>query len=242
MPRLGGRKLYYLLQESLKAEDLRVGRDKLFQLLGEEGLLVTKKKKYTITTNSNHWMRKYPNKIKGMNVQRPEQLWVADITYVNVQNGHCYLHLITDAYSKQIMGYHASESLASSATLEALKMAIKNRCYSDPLIHHSDRGLQYCSTAYTNFLTEKDIMISMTEDGSPYDNAIAERVNGILKDEWGLGEVFKCVEEVRKEIRQIVPIYNEQRPHFSNHLLTPKEMHNQNTLRPKAWHKKATRI
>ena len=242
MPRLGGRKLYYLLQESLKAEDLRVGRDKLFQLLGEEGLLVTKKKKYTITTNSNHWMRKYPNKIKGMNVQRPEQLWVADITYVNVQNGHCYLHLITDAYSKQIMGYHASESLASSATLEALKMAIKNRCYSDPLIHDSDRGLQYCSTAYTNFLTEKDIMISMTEDGSPYDNAIAERVNGILKDEWGLGEVFKCVEEVRKEIRQIVPIYNEQRPHFSNHLLTPKEMHNQNTLRPKAWHKKATRI
>jgi putative transposase len=242
MPRLGVRKLYYLLQESLKEEQLGLGRDKLFQLLASEDLLVAKKKKYTVTTNSNHWMRKYPNKIKGMKIERPEQLWVADITYINVQGGHCYLHLITDAYSKQIMGYHVSDSLAASATLKALEMAVRNRKYSGPLIHHSDRGLQYCSTAYINFLNKNNIAISMTEDGSPYENAIAERVNGILKDEWNLGEQFRSVEEVRKDIRQIVPIYNEQRPHLSNHLLTPKQMHSQTALQPKAWHKKATRI
>jgi transposase InsO family protein len=242
MPRLGGRKLYYLLQETFKAEEISVGRDKLFELLREEGLLVAKKKKYTVTTNSKHWMRKYPNKIKGIKIKRAEQLWVADITYVNVQKGNCYLHLITDAYSKRIMGYHASETLAATATLMALKMAVKSRQYSDSLIHHSDRGLQYCSSKYTKFLEKKRIRISMTEDGSPYENAIAERVNGILKDEWGLGDIFKSIAEVRKEIQQIVPIYNEQRPHFSNHLLTPKQMHNQKKLTPIAWHKKATRI
>src|SRR5262249_605835 len=149
-------------------------------LLREEGLLITKKKKYMKTTDSRHWMRKYPNLVKPFDLKRPEQLWVADITYLSTTDRYCYLHLITDAYSKLIVGYNVSETLASNETLKALQIALRNRKYQSSLIHHSDRGLQYCSAAYIKTLQQKGIAISMTEDGSPYDNAIAERVNGIL--------------------------------------------------------------
>jgi transposase InsO family protein len=241
MPRIGTRKLYHLLKESFRRESISMGRDRLFDLLREDGLLIVKKKKYTKTTDSKHWMHKYPNLVKQFELKRPEQLWVADITYVAITDGYFYLHLITDAYSKLIMGYCVSETLAASSTLQALQMALKNRKYSSSLIHHSDRGLQYCSAAYVKTLEQKGIAISMTEDGSPYDNAIAERVNGILKDEFSLDEVFESQQQLEFQVRQSISIYNHKRPHESNHLLTPIEMHQQDRLKPKAWHKKSTK-
>lgn len=241
MPRLGTRKLYHLLKESFLKEGISLGRDALFDLLRQEGLLIVKKKRYTKTTNSKHWMRKYSNLVKQLPLKRPEQLWVADITFIALENGYCYLHLITDAYSKKIIGYHLSETLAASASIKALHMALTNRSASVDLIHHSDRGLQYCSALYTKLLQQNSIAISMTEDGSPYDNAIAERVNGILKDEFGLDEVFENLKQARLQVSQSISNYNDLRPHMSNHLLTPKQMHQQNNLIPKAWHKKTTR-
>lgn len=241
MPRLGTRKLYYLLKEDFLREGISIGRDRLFDLLREESLLIGRKKKYTKTTNSKHWMHKYSNKIKQLEIYRPEQLWVADITYLSLSAGYCYLHLITDAYSKRIMGYCVSDTLAATGTLQALQMALRNRKYDDYLIHHSDRGLQYCSAAYVKTLEKHGIEISMTEDGSPYDNAIAERVNGILKDEYNLDEVFEDLLQLGLQVKQSIKSYNYERPHQSNHLLTPIQMHKQNKLKPKAWHKKPTR-
>jgi putative transposase len=241
MPRIGTRKLYYLLKESFLQDGICIGRDRLFDFLREEALLIKKRKKYTKTTDSRHWMRKYPNRIKGIEVQRPEQLWVADITYLSITKGYRYLHLITDAYSKQIMGYCVSENLSASHTLRALKAALSNRRYCKNLIHHSDRGLQYCSAGYIKTLQDHGITISMTEDGNPYDNALAERVNGILKDEFSLDEIFDDQKQLELQVKQSIETYNFRRPHESNHLLTPHEMHLQNKLKPKAWHKKPTR-
>lgn len=241
MPRIGTRKLYYLLKESFQREGISIGRDRLFDLLREEGLLIIKKKKYTKTTDSKHWMRKYPDLVKQLEVTRPEQLWVADITYLTLTDRYCYLHLITDAYSKQIMGYNVSETLAAKETLKALEMALNNKIYTTNLIHHSDRGLQYCSSGYVRTLQNASIAISMTQDGSPYDNAIAERVNGILKDEFSLDEVFDNQLELKLQVKQSIDTYNSKRPHESNSMLTPIEMHKQDKLRPKAWHKKPTR-
>jgi len=241
MPRLGTRKLYFLLKESFVQDGISIGRDRLFDLLREEDLLIIKKKKYTKTTDSKHWMHKYPNLVKGLELKRPEQVWVADITYMSLIDRNCYLHLITDAYSKLIMGYCVSEGLAGTETLKALQMALKNRRYTDNLIHHSDRGLQYCSAAYVKMLEDKNISISMTQDGNPYDNAIAERVNGILKDEFGLDDVFDDQRQLELQVAQSISSYNNKRPHESNYLLTPTEMHQQDKLKPKAWHKKSAR-
>ena len=242
MPRLGTRKLYYLLKEDLGKQNLSIGRDALFILLKEEDLLVKRKRRYQKTTDSSHWMRKYPDLTKDLELTRPEQLWVADITYLSLKDGFCYLHLVTDAYSKRIMGYKLSPSLEAEHSVEALKMALLNRRSPKPLIHHSDRGLQYCSYQYTGVLEKNQIQISMTQDGSPYDNAVAERINGILKDEFGLDDVFEDFQQAQKEVKEAVSIYNELRPHLSNHYLTPCEMHRQNKLKPKKWKKKATRM
>jgi len=239
MPRLGTRKLHYLLKDIFRKEQIAIGRDHLFELLREEGLLIHRKKKYIRTTNSSHWMRKYPNLIRGLPITLPEQVWVADITYIGVGKSYAYLHLITDAYSKKIMGYRLSENLAARASLHALQMALNSRKHSHPLIHHSDRGLQYCSAMYTKTLQQQGIGISMTQDGSPYDNAIAERINGILKDEFGIDDTFENLNDAAKAIKNSITIYNQQRPHLSNHLLTPHQMHEQNSLIPKTWHKKS---
>ena len=243
LPRSGTRKLYHLLKKDIKAEQLDIGRDKLFELLREENLLVKRKKKYTITTNSKHWMRKYPNLIKQIKLHRPEQLWVADITYIEVQDHHYYLHLVTDAYSKQIMGYELSESLGAASTVKALKMALNNRKYPiETLIHHSDRGLQYCSAEYVRVLKKHQIQISMTENGDPYENAIAERINGILKDEFGLGEKPETIKQATLQLMQSVEAYNQLRPHLSCQMLTPIQMHKQQTVKLKRWNKKTSNI
>lgn len=229
LPRIGVRKLYHLLHME---GNIHIGRDKLFSVLSNEGLLVSRKVKYTVTTNSKHWLRKYPNLIKGLHLERPEQLWVADITYIDTLDGNAYLHLVTDAYSKQIMGYELCNNMEASSTLKALKMALAKRKYKESkLIHHSDRGLQYCSKLYTDCLKENGIAISMTENGDPYENAIAERVNGILKDEFGLCDKFEDIIQAKKMASQSITIYNQLRPHLSCSMLTLNQMHQQNKIK-----------
>jgi transposase InsO family protein len=235
MPRLGARKLHHVLKH-----ELGMGRDKLFSLLRNYGLLICRKRRYTATTNSRHWMRKYPNLVKGIELSRPEQIWVADITYIDTsEDGHGYLHLVTDAYSKQVMGYELCNNMEASSTLKALTMAINNRKYNGPLIHHSDRGLQYCSKLYTDYLKQHNIAISMTENGDPYENAIAERMNGILKDEFGLAEELNNIEQAGHQAQQSIQIYNTIRPHLSCHMLTPVQMHQQCKLKLPSYNKKA---
>jgi transposase InsO family protein len=239
MPRLGTRKLYHLL----KAEgNIHIGRDKLFSVLRQQGLLVSRKHKYTITTNSKHWLRKYPNLIKGLHLERPEQLWVADITYIDTLDGNAYLHLVTDAYSKQIMGYELCKNMESTSTLKALQMALAKRKYKESkLIHHSDRGLQYCSKLYTDCLKGNGIIISMTENGDPYENAIAERINGILKDEFGLSDKCEDLIQAKELTRQSIEIYNQLRPHLSCSMLTPNQMHQQDKIKLISFKKKKFR-
>lgn len=243
MPRVGTRKLHFMLQEPFKAAGIKIGRDKLFDVLRQEGLLVYKRKKYTVTTNSRHWMHKYPNRIKGLVAERPEQLWVADITYLDTLDGNGYLHLVTDAYSKQIMGFELCNNLEAASTLKALSMAIEKRRYPhQQLIHHSDRGLQYCSKRYVDCLQANDIQISMTENGDPYENAIAERVNGILKDEFGLGERMEDLQQATHQTKQSIHTYNHLRPHLSCQYLTPEQMHGQQTIKIKTWKKKTSEV
>jgi transposase InsO family protein len=237
MPRLGCRKLHHLLKEELMKSGLYIGRDKLFALLSRERLLVKRKKSFTRTTDSRHWMYKHPNLIKGLPIVRPEQVWVADITYVTIGNYFGYLHLVTDAYSKRIMGYHLSNNMRVENTIEAMQMAIGKRQYQTALIHHSDRGSQYCSEEYVRLLKHNHIHISMTQDGSPYDNAVAERVNGILKDEFGIGDHYDKIEHAAECIKRAIILYNEYRPHFSCSMLTPQEMHLQNEIQIKSWRK-----
>ncbi len=185
-------------------------------------------------------MRKCPNKVKHLDITRPEQVWVSDITYIATIGNFQYLHLVTDAYSKQIMGYQLSESMSAASTTSALKMAINNRKYpSSPLIHHSDRGLQYCSALYTSILKTNQIDISMTEQSDPYENAVAERINGILKDEFGLDDCFEDLEQLQIQTEQAITLYNKYRPHLSNQLLTPEQMHQQHHLPIKKYKKKA---
>jgi putative transposase len=236
MPRLGTRKLYYLLGEKA----INIGRDRLFDLLREEGMLVATRKKYVRTTDSTQWRRQHPNLVKDMELTRPEQLWVADITYLDTKaEGNLYLHLITDAYSKQIMGYELCDNMTAISTHKALLMALNKRQYRDmPLIHHSDRGLQYCSALYTECLMANHIAISMTQNGDPYENAVAERVNGILKDEFGLGDQLNDIQEAKKQVAQSIHIYNHQRPHLSCNMLTPIQMHNQQTMKVKTYKQK----
>lgn len=242
MPRLGTRKLYHLVKEKLIKEKLKMGRDKLFDLLRSEGLLVAKRRKHYKTTNSRHWMRKYPNIIKDKVITRPEQVWVADITHILTQDEPLYLHLITDAYSKQIMGAELSNDMSATSSIKALNAAIKKRKYmNEPLTHHSDRGLQYCSIAYTKLLEKNNISISMTENGDPYENAIAERVNGILKDEFGLGEKLENFTYGKKLVNQSITAYNTLRPHLSCSMLTPEMMHKQRKIKLKTWHKKTSK-
>ncbi|OHX64481.1 transposase [Flammeovirga pacifica] len=238
LPKLGGRKLHYLMQDFLSSNQIKMGRDQLFKYLRESNLLVSRKQKYHKTTNSKHWMRKYPNCVKGLHIHRPEQVWVADITYLTCNTKHHYLHLITDAYSKRIVGYKLSNNMQAETTVEALEMALKGRIYDEKLIHHSDRGLQYCSQLYTKILNANDIKISMTEQADPYENAIAERVNGILKDEFLLDIHFGSKEIMETQVKESIALYNQTRPHFSIGLLTPNQAHLQQKVKLKKWKKK----
>jgi transposase InsO family protein len=224
MPRIGTRKLYYLLSNEFKQRKLKVGRDKLFMFLRSEQMLIKPRKNYTRTTMSKHWLRKHPNLVKGQHFEHAEQLWVSDITYIKTQAGNSYLSLVTDAISRKIMGYHLSEDLKTDGVLRALKMAIKQRKYNHELIHHSDRGMQYCSQEYQEELSKNNIITSMTDGYDCYQNALAERINGILKDEF-LIHNYRDLNQARKVVEQSVYIYNNKRPHLSLNYKTPNYIH-----------------
>ena len=242
MPRIGTRKLYYLIKDELNLLHIKIGRDVLFNFLRAEHLLIKPKRSYVKTTNSKHWMKKYPNLIKNLEITKPEQLWVSDITYIQTEQGHNYLSLITDAYSKKIMGYELLDNLSTEGPLKALESALKNRKYTHDLMHHSDRGLQYCSADYINKLKENNVKISMTENGDPYENAIAERINGILKYEFLIIEGFSNHLRAVNVIKESISIYNEERPHLSCEMLTPNQAHKQQNMQPKKWKKKTSKV
>lgn len=223
--RTGGRKLIGMVRERVPAEQL-MGRDEFFNLLRRYGLLVRKRKFRAVTTNSFHWLHKYPNIIKGLSPERPNHIWVSDITYIKTEEGFLYLYLITDAYSRKIIGWQLSDNLGSDNAILALYMAISQlpaKC--DEIIHHSDRGIQYCSLKYVKLLEVHGIKISMTENGDPYENAIAERVNGILKTEWLYDMNLHNYSEAKAAVDEVIRIYNSERPHSSIEMLTPDQAH-----------------
>lgn len=223
MGRIGGRKLWNLINNRLP-ENFSVGRDRLFCLLDREHLKVHKKRRSTRTTYSSKWMHQWPNLIKDIVPTAANQIWVSDITYIDTKNGFVYLHLVTDAYSKKILGWCLSPTLHTDYTVQALQMAIRSAgCKLDGLIHHSDRGCQYCCEKYVKLLQDNNIMISMTECGNPRENAIAERVNGILKTEWLNDEHFVGLVDARNRITQVIDIYNNKRPHLSLDYATPNQ-------------------
>lgn len=229
MPRIGTRKLYYLLKEDFKQNSLKIGRDKLFDFLRAGHLLVKPRKSYTKTTWSKHWLHKHPNWVKECHIDKAEQLWVSDITYIKTKEQNCYLSLVTDAYSRRIMGYHVSEDLKTESVIQALKMAVDDRVYRHSLIHHSDRGLQYCAEPYQQQLKKNGIKCSMTDGYDCYQNALAERINGILKNEFLL-HIPDNIKQLKTMVRQSVNIYNEKRPHLSLNMNTPNQKHKEKSL------------
>ncbi|MFC2118734.1 IS3 family transposase [Bacteroidota bacterium] len=225
LPREGGRKLLKSITKSLIDNHIQFGRDRLFDLLRENSLLVRPKKRYIRTTNSWHRFHKYPNLIKNISISRPNQVWVSDITYIRLIKGHCYLALITDAYSRKIVGFDLSDSLELAGCIRALKRALKQLPADNKLIHHSDRGIQYCSNMYVGLLKKKNIEISMTEENHCYENAIAERVNGILKDEFFLDQSFKYITHAKDVCKNAIKLYNNKRLHLSLDYKTPNIVH-----------------
>ena len=234
----GGIKLHTELKQDFIDAGIKIGRDKFYRFLRLNNLLVPKTKNYITTTNSNHMYKKYKNLVKDRVPTRPEQLWVSDITYIKTENGHNYLALVTDAYSKQIMGYKLDNHMKTSLCSDALDMAIKNRKYPNrKLIHHSDRGFQYCNPKYTTFAKENGITISMTEQYEPYENAVAERINRTLKYEYGLKKTIKNTDLAQKMTQQAVYIYNNLRTHFSLNLRKPAEVHLNPNIKYKSYRK-----
>ena len=225
LTREGTRKLMKSLKNEFEKNNIKMGRDQLFRILRENGLLVRRKKYSSRTTNSYHRFYKYGNIIKELKINKPNQVWAADITYIRTIKGFCYLALITDLYSRKIVGYDLSDSLELTGCVRALKKALYHNRTTQKLIHHSDRGIQYCSNVYTNELKRKKIDISMTEDNHCYENAIAERVNGILKDEFYLDQTFFSVVHAKKAAKNAIKLYNSKRLHLSLEYKTPNYVH-----------------
>ena len=224
-PRIGVRKLYHLLKPQLEQLNCQLGRDALFRLLREHGLLVASSKRAHSTTCANHRFYRYPNRITDLVVDRIHQVFVADITYLQTIEGFVYLALVTDLFSRKIVGFDVSESLSVDGALKACKMAIKPVTKSDALIHHSDRGVQYCCHAYTQFLGSRGVQLSMTQNGDVYQNAVAERVNGILKIDFLLNNTFNSIQQATANAKQSVAIYNNERPHLSLGYQTPQHVY-----------------
>ena len=220
LPRTGCRKLHHYLQRDFERASIKAGRDRLFNILRAENMLVKPKKASCRTTNSYHHFHKYNNLIKDFTPVKINQVWVTDITYIRTVNGFCYLALVTDVFSRKIVGYDISDSLELLGSLRALKKALYKTDVSE-LIHHSDRGVQYCSHQYTGELIRRNIKISMTEENHCYENAIAERVNGILKDEFYLDQTFYNKEHSQKAVKSAIKLYNNERLHLSLDYKTP---------------------
>lgn len=238
LPRCGTDKLYFMLKEQLISHNIKIGRDGLYQLLGSYGLLIRHRKRKPYTTNSNHRYKKYPNLIRNLTVFEAGKLWVSDITYIRVKNDFAYLSIITDAYSHKIVGYKLHPTLHAKGTVDALIMASKDEKITQQLIHHSDRGVQYCCQEYVEMINHLNIQLSMTENGDPYENAIAERINGILKYEHKLKEIFTSFEAAKSAVETAVKAYNEMRIHDSCNRLTPIKAHEEKGVLKKYWKKK----
>jgi transposase InsO family protein len=241
LPRCGVDKLHYMLQQSFAEHGVKLGRDGLYTLLGRYGLLIRHRNRKPYTTNSNHHYRKYPNLIRDMKLTRAGELWVSDITYIRKSSGFSYLSIITDAYSHKIVGYKLHPTLHSEGAVDALLMGASDANKTDALIHHSDRGIQYCCSEYVRMIEHFGIQLSMTEKGDPYENAIAERVNGILKHEHGLKEIFANDTEAKQAVDDAVKKYNEIRIHDSAGRLTPAIAHQQKGILKKYWKPKVYR-
>lgn len=227
MPQTGTRKLYEYLKPILKEKGIKMGRDALFNLLRSQGMLIRKTKRFHITTDSKHFFYTAPNLIKELQITHAEQVFVADITYVKTDQGHAYAAIVTDAYSKKIMGWSLEDNMKVSMVKDALKMAYNNCIFNhDSIIHHSDRGIQYCCPDYTDFAKKYNFVMSTTQKYDPYENAIAERINGILKYEFGLRKTLPTLEVAQKLLKQAVTIYNNERLHWSLNLQTPQSVHN----------------
>lgn len=235
MPKIGGRKLFKLIEPELP-EELRIGRDLFFDFLRENGLLSHVRRSRVRTTYSDHWMRKYPNLIKDFTPKGPHQLLVSDITYIRTDQGWGFLNLITDGYSRKITGWALGKTLGSSYTVDALKMAISQMPKRiKKVYHHSDRGAQYCCNDYIKVLKKNKFKISMTENGDPRENALAERVNGILKTEWLNQMKLHSLEEASEKLAEIIKIYNDKRPHLSLNMITPSEAHKRTGELKRLW-------
>lgn len=225
-PRLGVRKLVEIMDPFMKDHAIDMGRDVLFDLLRDNDLLIRRRKRNRpITTDSNHWMKRYPDLIRDIVLNRADELWVSDITYIHLPKKEFgYLSLVTDAYSRKIVGFCMNHNLTAEGPVKALEMALEGRNSTGQLIHHSDRGSQYCSDIYVKLLKDNAVSISMTQSGNPKDNAIAERVNGILKQEL-LKEVYPNITQAQQEMVAAINIYNTIRPHSSIDMMTPEEAH-----------------
>lgn len=228
LPRLGTRKLYYLIKNQLMLSDIKFGRDKLFSLLREYGLLIKPQRRYIQTTMSKHWLRKWPNIVKEKITDAPNQIWVSDITYIKTEEGNCYLNMITDAYSRKIMGYAIAGTMETESMIKALEMANTQRLDKTiETIHHSDRGLQYCSKEYVELTNKNNIRLSMTENSDPYENALAERMNRTIKEEFGLNKRLKSKQQAYDLIKESIHLYNQKRPHLALNMKTPNEIYKQ---------------
>lgn len=227
MPRIGGKKTYSLIKESMNESGIKLGRDKFFDLLRENRLLIERKKRYLMTTNSKHIFRKYPNLVKGMEVNRRDQVWVSDITYIRTDEGFSYAAMITDAYTRKIVGCSIDRTMTAELALDALKMAMNERQDYTGLIHHSDRGIQYCCREYTETLISSGIKISMTENSDPYENALAERMNRTIKEEFIINEKVRSFPLLKNLFYESVEIYNKERPHLALAMRKPAEVYSQ---------------
>lgn len=226
LPMLGGKKIYHQIKPALNNNAIKMGRDKLFKLLSEHHLLIKPRRRYITTTNSKHWLRKYPNIIRDKVITQPEQLWVSDITYIKTDEGNCYLNMVTDAWSRRIMGYAIADNMNTEEMKKAYQMAIANRVYpNSKLIHHSDRGLQYCSSDYVHLSSDNCIQISMTDNGDPYENALAERMNRTIKEEFGLGRLLPSRQQAFRLAEEAIHLYNNKRPHWALKMKTPDDVH-----------------
>lgn len=236
--RMGSEKLLLLMQPMLNEHHIKYGRDKFYKLLCAHGLTIRRRKPGPKTTNSNHLYRKYPNIVRDIELLSAGKMWVSDITYIRTNIGFVYLSLITDSYSKKVVGWCLWPDLTSTGALNALKMAIECENVTSKLIHHSDRGIQYCCNDYVNYLNGANIQISMTENGDPYENAVAERVNGILKDEYELNETFTDYNHAHEAVKIAICKYNNIRPHRSCDMMPPAKAHLNKGLMRKHWKKK----
>lgn len=237
--RSGTRKLHKMLRSFLETHDIKLGRDGLFDLLREFGMLVKPLRRNHCTTDSYHRFYKYPNLIRDWQPSAPNQLWVSDITYIEVKRKFMYLSVITDAWSHKIVGWHLSDDYSAQGTVKALKMALRENKNTEGLTHHSDRGVQYCSKEYVNILKNKKIKISMTENGDPYENALAERVNGIIKGEY-LEKRYADAQTANEDVRSGIFLYNKERLHLSIGMMTPEYIHQTGTATKNLWKKAKT--